>query len=81
MQTFWQLLRESVLVQSLVTLLVISAVVYLYICGREVPPDLIKISLLILGYWFGTKSVVPVTTNTIQRIAREEVQYGRESKA
>jgi hypothetical protein len=81
MQTFWQLLRESVLVQSLVTLMLIGAVVYMYVCGREVPADLVNIALLVLGFWFGTKSVVPVTTGTIQRIAREEVQYGRESKA
>jgi hypothetical protein len=81
MQTFWQLLRESILVQSLVTLMLVGAIIYMYVVGREVPADLVNISLLVLGFWFGTKSVMPVTTQTIQKIAREEVQYGRENKA
>lgn len=80
MSSFWELLRESVLVQSLVTLMLIGAVVYMYTSGREVPADLVNISLLVLGFWFGSKSVMPVTTNTIQRIARAEVKMSGDSK-
>jgi hypothetical protein len=38
---------------------------------------LVNISMLILGFWFGAKSVAVASPSNVQRIVREEVQRGR----
>jgi uncharacterized membrane protein AbrB (regulator of aidB expression) len=55
MAKFWELLERSIIVQSLVTLICVGAITYLYTTGKEVPSTLVDITLLILGYWFGSK--------------------------
>ena len=55
MENFWTLLAKSVIVQSLLALIVVSAVVYLYVSGMNVPTELLSLMWLIIGFYFGTK--------------------------
>ena len=52
---FWELLQESVITQSLVTLMLLGAVVYIEVTGRSVPNDLWSATMVVLGFWFGQK--------------------------
>ena len=56
MTEMWRLLRESVLVQSTVTLILVCAVVFCVLSNRAVPDELWNLLLLIIGFWFGSKS-------------------------
>jgi len=56
MDEFWRLLEESVILQALITVVLIGTICYLYITGREVPQPLVDMALLILGYYFGSKT-------------------------
>ena len=52
---FWSLLKESVILQASLTLIIWLAVVYMCVVGMEVPQLLETASLLILGFYFGAK--------------------------
>jgi len=54
--TFWSLLKESIIVQSIITLMMVSAITYLYLTGREVPETLYNLTYIIVGYWLGSKA-------------------------
>lgn len=71
MTTFWELFKNSIIVQSLVTLMFCAAVVYMYVTGQEVPADLINIMLLILGFWFGTKVQGTVNEQQMRKVVTE----------
>ena len=77
MDTFWSLFRESIIVQSIVTLLLVSAITYMYIVGQEVPSDLVNVSLLVLGFWFGTKTQGSVNAAQVERRVKEVMLDGR----
>lgn len=53
---FTRLLYESVIVQSLVTLILVVAVIYCIIVQRAVPAEVWSLLSLVVGYWFGSKS-------------------------
>jgi len=55
-EEFIELLRESVLVQSLITLLVVSIVCYLVIVQQPVPELLSQVMMLVIGFYFGSKT-------------------------
>ena len=55
MNTFWSLLKESVIVQAILTLGFSGAVVYMLVAGRPVPNEMWGAFTLLLGFWFGTK--------------------------
>ena len=55
MKEFWQLLRDSIITQSLLALIVVATVATLVVAGREVPPELWAITTLMLGFFFGAK--------------------------
>ncbi len=55
-KTFVRLLEESVLIQSGITFVTITAVVYMFVTGKDVPATLIDMAMLILGFYFGSKS-------------------------
>ena len=67
MSTFYLLMKQSVIVQALITLIIVSTISYLYIVGRNVPNDLINIVVLILGFYFGSKSQ--------QRVEKDIINY------
>jgi len=55
---FWQLLRESVILQGTITLCFVITTCYLAVIGQEIPELIIQGMMLILGFFFGAKSVV-----------------------
>lgn len=55
MNTFWDLLKESIIVQALLTLAFSGAVIYMMITGRPISTELWGAFTLLLGFWFGTK--------------------------
>lgn len=67
MPTFYLLMKQSVIVQAIITLIIVSTIAYLYIIGRPVPNDLINLVVLILGFYFGSKSQ--------QRVDRSVIDY------
>jgi len=56
METFWQLFRESVIIQGLLTLGLWTAIIYLSVTAQPVPELLSTGGIAILGFWFGSKT-------------------------
>jgi len=56
MSKFWDLLRESVILQALIALILVGVICYLYIVGKDVPEALTQALFVILGFYFGAKS-------------------------
>lgn len=65
MNKFWELVKESVIVQGTVTLIMVGTICYMYVNGLEVPDALTVAFGTILGFYFGSKS-----QNTIQRMSK-----------
>ncbi len=63
MGKFWELVKESVIVQGTVTLIMVGTICYMYANGLEVPGGLEIAFGTILGFYFGSK-----VQNTIQRM-------------
>ena len=61
MTKFWELLEESVIVQSLLTVGVWGVIGYLVVAGKAIPDAFMAGGALILGYWFGVKTQNAVT--------------------
>ena len=55
MNTFWTLLKESVIVQALLTLILWCAVVYMVVIGQPVPDILSIAATTVLGFYFGSR--------------------------
>lgn len=55
MEKFWDLLKESVIVQGVLTLALAGAVIYLCVIGQSVPDLLANAFLLVIGFYFGSK--------------------------
>lgn len=49
------LVERSVIVQGIVTLGLVGTVIYLAVCSRPIPELLSQLSLLVLGFYFGSK--------------------------
>lgn len=75
MQKFWQLLEQSVIVQAIVTLALVSAVVFLTVTGQAVPDALLNLALIALGYYFGSKAQLTGT-----QAAKAVIQQLQESE-
>lgn len=60
MERFWELLKESVIIQGLITLALISTTCYLVAAGKPVPSELWAANGLVLGYFFGAKQQAAV---------------------
>jgi len=54
------LLRESVLIQATIALASVGVVLYLYAIQRPVPQELISLVMLIVGYYFGSKTQLAI---------------------
>jgi hypothetical protein len=50
-----ELLRESVLVQAILALLLAGSIVFLVVTGQEIPEILLSAFWVVLGYYFGSK--------------------------
>ena len=55
-ETIIDLLVNGVLVQSLVAVVLIGAIVYMYIEQVPVPDELVNIGLIVVGFLFGSQS-------------------------
>lgn len=55
MKRFWDLVKESVIVQGVVTVAFTATLCYLYVMGQEVPSTLIQFAGVAVGYFFGAK--------------------------
>lgn len=55
MDKFWDLLRESVIIQGIIVIMILGLIAYLLGTGQEVPEPLWSAMLLILGFFFGSK--------------------------
>lgn len=58
MSKFWELLEESVLIQAIMALSLLITIVYLVVQEMPIPDILTNAFLLILGFYFGSKTVV-----------------------
>jgi len=56
MDKFWLLLKQSVIIQAVITLILISTICTMYLTNREVPKELFSLVLLIVGFYFGSKA-------------------------
>ena len=60
MDNFWSLLRESTILQAMLTIGLWGTIIYMAVCGLEIPEILTAGGYSILGFWFGTKSAEAV---------------------
>lgn len=58
MTKFWELLEESVLIQAIMALAILLTIIYLVVKQLPVPDILTNGFLLILGFYFGSKTAV-----------------------
>jgi hypothetical protein len=56
MDKFWDLFQQSVIVQSLVTLILVGTLCYMFATGAAIPDLLAQVTLLVIGFWFGSKA-------------------------
>ena len=71
MNGFWQALRESTILQALMTIGLLGTICYLYIAGRQVPQELSGAFLIILGFYFGSKTQATLQA-TIKDLKRKK---------
>jgi hypothetical protein len=62
-----EMFEESTLIQGTVTLIFVITLSVIVILEREVPSILIEVTLLVIGFWFGSKSQQQ-TNATLQRV-------------
>jgi len=72
MNTFWTLLKESVIVQSLVTFGLVTTCCILWGTSSVVPDRLIDLTFAVVGYWFGTKATYMNMTKPAAGASHEE---------
>lgn len=56
MSRFWDLVRDSTIVQGTITLAVVGVTCYLWATGQPVPDQLWTADGIILGFFFGAKA-------------------------
>lgn len=56
MAQFWQLLKDSVIIQGTITLALVGATIYLAATGQEIPDSIASATALALGFYFGSKA-------------------------
>lgn len=55
MKSFYDALRESIITQAVITVIVVAAWVFLEISGKPVPQDLTQVLFIVIGFYFGSK--------------------------
>lgn len=58
MANLTDLFKSSAIMQSVLSVMVVGAWLYLLVVGRTVPPELHQIVGLVVGFFFGTKTVI-----------------------
>lgn len=67
---FYSLLKESVIVQAGITFVFTCVIAYLVVTGKQVPEIVTNAYLLILGFYFGSKSNAQAQTTIDKLIGR-----------
>lgn len=67
MNEFWTLVRESVILQAIITLALIGTVIYLVVSGIEVPDLISSLTLLVVGFYFGSKVENATTRSVVKK--------------
>lgn len=62
------LLERSILLQTFITIGVLSVGAYIWLVGREMPSDLEKLIFIVLSFWMGSKTQHTIDTNRVQRL-------------
>lgn len=55
MSRFYDLLAESIIVQSIITLLLVATICIMYLRNLPIPHDLQILTFTVVGFWFGQK--------------------------
>lgn len=55
MHQFWELLKQSVIIQGLITVMLIGTICYLALSGKIIPQFIEDITALVIGFYFGAK--------------------------
>ena len=53
--TFWPFLRDSVIISGFISVVLVSAVVYLAVTGQPVPDVLTGALFTVVGFFFGSR--------------------------
>lgn len=67
-----ELLKQSTLLQAILTIVLLGVISYLIVIEHPVPDVLTNAFLLILGYYFGTKSQQAIE-RTVDKISHREL--------
>ena len=65
--TFWSLLRESIIVQSLITLAIVGVDLYMYATVGELPKGLDALTYIVVSFWMGSK-----VQHSVDAVSRKE---------
>ena len=65
--TFWTLLKESIIVQSLITVAIIGVDLYLYVTQGGLPEGLDSLTMIVVSFWMGSKVQHAVDRSTIKQ--------------
>lgn len=55
MEKFWDLFKQSVIIQGMVTLILIVTICIMAINNQIIPPFIQDTTALVIGFWFGSK--------------------------
>ena len=72
MNEFVDLLRESVLTQFIVTILLVGVVVFLAVTGQAIPEVLSLALSAVLGFYFGSKAENLKVRSSVDKIVERE---------
>lgn len=59
-----QAILESTVIQGLVTLVLVGVVGYLSVVGQPIPDLLTNALMIVLGFWFGSKTGIETAKRT-----------------
>jgi uncharacterized membrane protein len=76
MDKFWSLFEESIITQSVVTMAVIVTDCVLVGLGRTVPNEMWTLTMLVCGFWFGSKAGFAQATNKAVSATTQTVTTG-----
>jgi len=57
MDTFWALVKESVIIQGVIALTCLGVISYMAMHQMEIPPLFANTFSLVLGFYFGSKTL------------------------
>jgi len=66
--TFWTLLSKSIIVQSLITFILVGALVFMYVTERTVPEGLQTMAYTVLAFWMGSKVQYSIDATNEQQL-------------